>query len=53
MGVLDGSIPLRGHDGPAMPNWPKVLRRTEGDDARVIRQRLEALVSHVEKLQVR
>lgn len=53
LGVLDGSIRLEGHDGGAMPNWSQVLRRTEGDDDRVVRKRLEALVSHVESLQVR
>ena len=51
MGVLDGTIRLQGHDAPAMPHWRNVLRRTERDDDRVIRQRLEALVSHVEELQ--
>jgi mono/diheme cytochrome c family protein len=49
MSVLDGSKPLDGHRN--MPNWQKVLRRTEGDDERVIRKRLDALVSHVEGMQ--
>lgn len=51
MGVLESLSPLPGHDPPAMPNWRNVLRRTEGDDERIIRQRLEALVSHVASLQ--
>jgi mono/diheme cytochrome c family protein len=51
MSALDGTSKLAGHDAPAMPNWSRVLRRTEGDDERVVRRRLEALVSHVESLQ--
>jgi hypothetical protein len=34
-----------------MPNWRNVLRTTEGDDERVVRRRLEALVDHVATLQ--
>ena len=53
LGVLDGSVRLKGHDGPAMPNWSRVLRKTEGDDERIVRKRLEAIVAHVESLQQR
>jgi mono/diheme cytochrome c family protein len=49
--VLERVEPLPGHDPPAMPNWSNVLRTTEGADARVIRQRLEALADHVGTLQ--
>ena len=51
LGILDGTAAVRGHEPPAMPNWTRVLRRTEGDDERVVRKRLDALVSHVETLQ--
>lgn len=49
--VLENLAPLPGHAAPAMPKWGDVLRRTEGDDELVIRQRIDALVSHVESLQ--
>jgi mono/diheme cytochrome c family protein len=49
--ILENVEPLPGHDPPAMPNWRNVLRKTEGDNDRVIRQRLEALVAHVATLQ--
>jgi mono/diheme cytochrome c family protein len=52
LGRLDGTNPPKGHEAQ-MPNWRNVLRRTEGDDERVIQKRLEELVSHVEALQVR
>ena len=53
LSVLEGTIKLPSHDAPAMPNWSRVLRRTEGDDERVVRKRLEALASHVESLQAK
>ena len=49
--ILENAEPLPGHEPPAMPNWRNVLRKTEGDNERVIRQRLEALVDHVATLQ--
>ena len=49
--VLGNTPPVPGHEPPAMPNWRNVLRKTEGDDERVIRKRLEALVDHVATLQ--
>jgi len=51
MKVLENLEPIPGHEPPAIPNWSRVLRTTEGDDARVIRRRLEALVEHVATLQ--
>lgn len=51
MGVLDNTPPVAGHAPPAMPNWHRVLRTTAGDDERVVRRRLEALVDHVATLQ--
>lgn len=51
--VLDGTTQLKGHDGPAMPNWSRVLRSTEGGDERVLQKRLDAIVTHVETLQVK
>jgi mono/diheme cytochrome c family protein len=53
MSALDGTMKLEGHEPPAMPNWARVLRKTADDDERVVRKRLEALVSHVESLQQR
>ncbi len=51
MKILENLEPIPGHEPPAIPNWSRVLRTTEGDDERVIRRRLEALVEHVATLQ--
>jgi hypothetical protein len=51
LAVLENVRPVAGHEAPAMPNWRNVLRTTEGDDERVVRRRLEALVDHVATLQ--
>jgi mono/diheme cytochrome c family protein len=49
MATLDGTARVNGHE--AMPNWMNVLRRTERGDEKAVRQRLEALVDHVDGLQ--
>jgi mono/diheme cytochrome c family protein len=51
MAVLENNPPVAGHDPPAMPNWGNVLRTTAGDDERIVRRRLEALVDYVATLQ--
>lgn len=52
MAVLKNPEPIPGHGQPTMPNWGEVLRRIEGND-RVAQERLEALVAHIESLQVK
>jgi mono/diheme cytochrome c family protein len=51
MAVLENNPPVAGHEPPAMPNWGNVLKTTAGDDARIVRRRLDALVDHVATLQ--
>jgi mono/diheme cytochrome c family protein len=50
--TVDGRRPLRPH-GSDMPVWGDVLKTTEGQDERVISQRIDALASHIESLQVK
>lgn len=47
---LDGTARVPGH-GKGMPNWIEVLRRTERGNERAVRERIDAIVSHVETLQ--
>lgn len=50
--VLSETRRVPGHAVPAMPNWLEIIRRTERDE-RVVRSSIEALVAHLESLQVR
>jgi mono/diheme cytochrome c family protein len=50
-GIIDGREPVAGHDNPEMPKWGRVLRSIEGNDDRLIRQRIDALVKHLESIQ--
>lgn len=53
LAAIDGSKPMPGHATSAMPKWRDVLRSVEGDNPRVIRQRIEALANYVESLQIK
>jgi mono/diheme cytochrome c family protein len=50
--VLDGRRPLPGHAGSAMPRWNEVFTTLERDQA-TVRKRLEALVDHLETMQLK
>jgi mono/diheme cytochrome c family protein len=52
LAVLRQTRRLPGHQAPAMPNWLELLRRSEHRDERVVEQRLDALVAHIESLQI-
>jgi mono/diheme cytochrome c family protein len=51
--IIDGRTPLAGHDRAGMPVWGDVFRTTEGTNERAIARRIDALVAHLESLQVR
>lgn len=51
--MIDGRTPVRAHGGTDMPIWGDALKTTEGQDERIIRQRIDALASHLESLQVK
>lgn len=48
--MVDGRTALPGHHAE-MPKWGQVLRSVEGDSDRVIQQRIDALVKHLEAIQ--
>jgi mono/diheme cytochrome c family protein len=50
---IDGRTAVPAHGKQDMPIWGDTFKATEGPDERVIRQRLEALASHLESIQVR
>jgi mono/diheme cytochrome c family protein len=49
--VIDGREPVAGHASTEMPKWGRILRSVEGDEVRVVQQRIDALVSHLESIQ--
>jgi mono/diheme cytochrome c family protein len=49
---IDGRTLVRAH-GAEMPVWGNTLKVTEGQHERVIGQRLEALASHLQAIQVK
>ena len=51
--VVEGTRPIPAHAGPAMPNWREVFYRLESGSERAVRKRLDALVAHIETLQVK
>ena len=51
--VIAGRTPVPGHDRGEMPAFADVLRITEGPDERVVKQRIDGLVAHLESLQVK
>ena len=53
LALLEGTRPLAAHAIPTMPNWRQTLSRLERGNERAVRERLEAIVEHVEGLQRR
>ena len=51
--AIDGRSLRRGHTADGMRAWADVLRTTEGNDEATIAKRIEALVSHIESIQVK
>jgi mono/diheme cytochrome c family protein len=51
--IIDGRKPVPGHGSSEMPVWGDVLRRTEGNDEAIIHRRIEALVMHLQSIQVK
>lgn len=52
LAVLEADRPLAAH-AEAMPNWREMFSRLERGNERAVRARMEALVAHLETLQVR
>ena len=50
---IDGRLPVAAHGGQDMPIWGDTLKVTEGRDERIVRQRIEAIASHLESIQVK
>ena len=50
--AIDGRTQMRAH-GNDMPVWGDRLQVTEDQDERVIRQRIDALASHLQSIQVK
>jgi mono/diheme cytochrome c family protein len=50
---IDGRRSVRAHGGSEMPVWGNVLKATEGQDERVITQRLDAIAAHLETIQMK
>jgi mono/diheme cytochrome c family protein len=51
LAILEGTKPIPGHSGSAMPRWSAVFKTLERDP-RTAQKRLAALVEHIESLQV-
>lgn len=51
--AIDGRRVVGVHGPSGMPIWGDALRRTQGQDEAIIRRRIDALVRHIETLQVR
>jgi mono/diheme cytochrome c family protein len=50
---IDGRRAVGIHGPSGMPIWGDALRRTQGQDDAIVRRRIDALVRHIESLQVR
>jgi mono/diheme cytochrome c family protein len=50
---IDGRVPVAAHGLQDMPIWGDALKVTEGRDERIVRQRIEAIASHLEAIQVK
>jgi mono/diheme cytochrome c family protein len=50
---IDGRTAVPAHGKQDMPIWGDALKTTEGQDERLVRQRIEAIASHLESIQVR
>jgi mono/diheme cytochrome c family protein len=51
--TIDGRKPVPGHGSSEMPVWGDALRATQGNDEAIIHRRIEALVMHLQAIQVR
>ena len=51
--AIDGRRGVRGHGSAEMPVWGDVLKVTEGHDDAIVKRRIDALVMHLESLQVK
>ena len=52
--IIDGRNPLKGHGGGDMPVWGDAFARTsEAGDEASVRERIQALVKHLETIQER
>ena len=50
--TVDGRNPVKGHGGPDMPVWGDAFSQSrEGRDEKAVRQKVEAVVTHLESLQ--
>lgn len=52
--MIDGRTPVKGHGGPDMPLWGDAFKRSgDGYSETAVRDRIAAIVAHLESLQVR
>jgi mono/diheme cytochrome c family protein len=52
--IVDGRKPVKGHGGGDMPVWGDAFSRSaEGGDPDAVKQKIEALVKHLESIQER
>jgi mono/diheme cytochrome c family protein len=51
--IIDGRDPLPDHTRNEMPRWGAVLRTMEMENERAVRLRVQALIAHLESIQVR
>ena len=51
--IVDGRKPVPGHGSSEMPVWGDALRATEGHDEAIVHRRIEALVMHLQSIQVK
>ncbi len=52
--MIDGRVPVKGHGGPDMPLWGDAFKRSgDGYSEAAVRDRIGAIVEHLESMQVR
>ncbi|MET0551582.1 MAG: c-type cytochrome [Vicinamibacteria bacterium] len=52
--MIDGRVPVKGHGGPDMPLWGDAFKRSgDGYGDAGVRERIAAIVDHLESIQVR
>jgi hypothetical protein len=52
--MIDGRVPVKGHGGPDMPLWGDAFKRSgDGYSEAAVRDRIAAIVDHLESIQVR
>lgn len=52
--MIDGRVPVKGHGGPDMPLWGDAFKRSgDGYSEDAVRERIAAIVDHLESIQVR